>query len=122
MAIHSFELDQLLTLQVPELVVWLSGVSVSDGITFPSKPNFVQSHLSIKSEFVILMGLVWLALASHHAMAILLFELNKLLTLPVPVPELVIWFDRSFGAVIFPSKSDFVQSSHSTRSKFVILT
>jgi hypothetical protein len=55
MAIHSFELDQLLTLQVPELVVWLSGVSVSDGITFPSKPNFVQNHLSIKSKFVILM-------------------------------------------------------------------
>jgi hypothetical protein len=49
MAILSFELDQLFTVLVPELVVWFECVS---DVTFPSKPNSVQNLISIEPNFV----------------------------------------------------------------------
>jgi hypothetical protein len=37
----SFELDQLFTLLVPELVIWFE--VVSRDLNFPSEPDFVQN-------------------------------------------------------------------------------
>jgi hypothetical protein len=84
MAILSFKVDQLFTLLVPELVV----DAVVGSLSFASEPNFVQSCLLIKSNFVVLMTvllvhnphpkrLVLLALDWHQTMAILLFELDQ---------------------------------------------
>jgi hypothetical protein len=47
MTILSFKLDQLFTLLMPEHVV--------GQVIFPSEPDFVQTSLSIKSKFVIVM-------------------------------------------------------------------
>jgi hypothetical protein len=57
MAIFLFKLDKLFILLVPELVVWFEPV----GFTFPSEPDFVQTFVSIKSNFVIVMILPLLA-------------------------------------------------------------
>jgi hypothetical protein len=52
MAIHSFKLDQLFVLLVPELVVWFEVVVT---VRIPSEPDLVQEFLSIKSNFVVFM-------------------------------------------------------------------
>jgi hypothetical protein len=44
----SFKIDQLFIVLVPELVV-------IGAVSLPSKPDFVQNYLSIKSNCVILM-------------------------------------------------------------------
>jgi hypothetical protein len=51
MALHSFKLDQLFMLLVPELV--LDGVC--DPFNCPNKSDFVQNCLSAWSNFVVLM-------------------------------------------------------------------
>jgi hypothetical protein len=53
-----FKLDKLFMLLVPELVVWFEPVGLS---SFPSEPDFVQTFLSIKSNFVVVMILPLLA-------------------------------------------------------------
>jgi hypothetical protein len=120
MTIHSFKLDHLFTLLVPELVV-LVGIS-------PSEPDFFQKSLSMQSNFVIVMIVplranpepkrpVLFVTPWHHAMAILSFKLDQFFILSVP--ELVVLVDVVGG--IFPSESDFVQESLSINSKFVIV-
>jgi hypothetical protein len=75
MASLSFELNDLFMLLVLEQLV---------AVSFPSKPDFVQKRLSIKSNLVSLVKgslradpnpqrLVLFVLEWHHAMVILLF-------------------------------------------------
>jgi hypothetical protein len=52
-------------------------------------------------------------------MAVLSFELDKLLMFLVP--ELVVWFEVSVSVVSFPSEFDAVENSLSIKSKFVSL-
>jgi hypothetical protein len=87
MATLLFELDHLFASLVPELVA----------ISFPSEVEFVQEFLPLLSHCVIVMigplpanplpwRLVMLAsLGDHHATAIVLFKLDQLFTLNVPL-------------------------------------
>jgi hypothetical protein len=119
MAILSFKLDQLFMLLVPELVVFI-----------PNEPDFFQKFLSINSKFVIVMKctlrmnpipqrLILLVVRLWHlTIAIRSFKLDQLFILLVP--ELVVWFVGTVGAVRFPREPDFVQTFLSIKSKFVV--
>jgi hypothetical protein len=90
MAILLFKLDQLFTLLVPALAVWFAATDI-----FPSKPNFVQKSLSMKSNCVVVINgplrahplpkrFVLLVASWRHAMAILCSKLDQLFALHVP--------------------------------------
>ncbi len=96
--------------------------------SFPSEPDVVETFLSVWSHCVILIIaplvhnpntkrlLVLLVLEWHPVMAMVLFKLYQPFILLLP--ELVVWFEAH---VIFPSESDFVQSSLSIKTKCVLL-
>jgi hypothetical protein len=121
MAILLFELDQLLMLLVPELVIDVFGA-----FNCASESDFVKKLLLIFSHFAVLMmdplsgdppskRLAFLVTLWHHAMAILLFKLDQPFTLLVP--GLVVGV---FGAFNCPNEPNFVQKSLLVRSHFVI--
>jgi hypothetical protein len=123
-AIYSFTFDQLFIVLVPALVVWFEGA-----VIFPSEPEFVQNFRSVKSKFLIGVAvslcanpppkrLVLLVTLWYHAIAILSFIFEQLFILLAP--ELLVWFEGGVGTVSFPSEPDFVQSSLSIQSNFVL--
>jgi hypothetical protein len=118
MTVLLFELDQLLTLLVPQLVVWFEGV----GTFLPSKPDFVQQLLLFWSHFLFDVSCsllanpppqrrVFFAPFWHRAMAIHSFEFDQLLTLlfPLNMKGVIITFRNECRFKNFPNEFKFVQ-------------
>jgi hypothetical protein len=89
-SIHSFELDHLFMLMVPDLVIGVAGT-----FNFPKEPDSVQNCLSVWLNFVILMketlfnnplrkSLVLLVPGWHHTVAMFSFKVDKLFMFHMP--------------------------------------